>query len=148
LGLAPATDAAQGVYLLRKAGGRGDGVVVLQGSGVAYSFIQEALPLLDRDGINLHVYYVASAELFELLPADEQERIFPQAHADEAIGITDFTLPTMYRWITSSAGRKATLHPFKNGHFLGSGQPDKVLEEAGLDGRGQFEAITGYLPRN
>ena len=145
LGLAPATDAAQGVYLLRKAGGRGDGVVVLQGSGVAYSFIQEALPLLDREGIEASSEHPVDEVLFELFPADERERIFPRAHADQAMGITDFTLPTMYRWITSSAGREATLHPFRSGHFLGSGQPDKVLEEAGLDGRGQYEAVSAYV---
>jgi len=145
LGLAPATDAAQGVYLLRKAKGKGDGVVVLQGSGAAYSFVQEAMPLLYREGIDLNVYYVASAELFELLTAKEKERIFPQAHAAQAMGITDFTLPTMYRWITSPAGREATLHPFKGGHFLGSGQPDRVLEEAGLDGRSQFDAIVAIV---
>jgi hypothetical protein len=38
-----------------------------------------------------------------------------------------------------------TLHPFQKGHYLGSGQADKVLAEAGLDGESQFKAITRYL---
>lgn len=144
-GLAPATDAAKGVYVLRQARGKGDGIVVLQGSGVAYAFVQETLPLLDREGIDLTAYYVASTELFELLPAAEQERIFPEQHARIAMGITGLTLPTMYRWITSARGRAATMHPFMKGHYLGSGQADKVLQEAGLDGHSQFEGIRQYL---
>ncbi|MBI3911308.1 MAG: hypothetical protein HY320_10290 [Armatimonadetes bacterium] len=145
LGLAPPTAAIQGVYALRRARGRGDGTLVLQESGVAYAFIEGALPRLEQEGIDLHVYYVASAELFDLLPPLEQTRIFPEERAREAIGITGFTLPTMFRWITSARGRAATLHPFMKGHFLGSGQAHKVLEEAGLDGKSQFEAIMRYL---
>jgi transketolase len=144
LGLPPATAAAQGVYTLRQAKGAPDAVVVIQGSGVAYAFIQEALPLLDEAGVDVTAYYIASAELFDTLGPDERERIFPEEHARIAMGITGFTLPTMYRWITSKRGREATQHPFLKGHFLGSGQAPKVLAEAGLDGRGQFEAIMKY----
>ncbi|MHC4652436.1 MAG: hypothetical protein ACYTES_16465 [Planctomycetota bacterium] len=145
LGLAPATAAATGVYLLRSADGEGDGTVVLQGSGVTYAFIEEALPRLEQDGLDLNVYYVASAELFDALPDKERERIYPEARAQEAIGITGFTLPTMYRWIRSDRGRALTLYPFRTGHFLGSGQADKVLTEAGLDGESQFRAIRSWV---
>jgi hypothetical protein len=61
------------------------------------------------------------------------------------MGITGFTLPTLYRWITSEAGRAHSLHPFLKGHYLGSGQGAAVIEEAGLDGRSQFEAIRRYV---
>ncbi len=74
LGLPPATAAAAGVYLLRKARKKNAGVVVLQGSEVGYAFVEEALPLLEKKGVDLFVYYVASAELFDLLP---------RAHAGE-----------------------------------------------------------------
>ncbi|MFH0799723.1 MAG: hypothetical protein V2A66_06035 [Pseudomonadota bacterium] len=145
LGLSPAADAATGLYLLRKAKGKGDGTVVLQESGVTYAFLQNALPLLEKDGIDLNVYYVASAELFDMLPASEQARIFPEEQAREAIGITGFTLPTINRWILSEAGRQATLHPYRKGHYLGSGQADMVLKEAGLDGESQFKAVAKYV---
>jgi len=141
LGFSPAGAAATGVYLLRQANGKGDGTVVLQESGVTYAFVEQALPLLEKKGIDLNVYYVASAELFDALPVSEQEKIYPEARAREAMGITGFTLPTMHRWITSERGRAMTLHPFMKGHFLGSGQADKVLSEAGLDGESQFRAI-------
>jgi transketolase len=145
LGLAPSKMAASGLYLLRKAQGEGDGTVVLQGSEVGYAFVEEALPRIEKEGIDIHIYYVASAELFDLLPPSEQERVFPKARAREAMGITGFTLPTMHRWIRSDRGRSMTLHPFQKGHYLGSGQADKVLAEAGLDGESQFKAITRYL---
>jgi transketolase len=145
LGLAPVTEAAKGVYVLKKADSRAEGAVVLQGSEVAYDFVEKTLPLLKRAGIDIQAYYVSSAELFDLLPKDEQEKIFPEAHARQAMGITGFTLPTMDRWIRSEKGRLATLHPFRKGRFLGSGQADIVLAEAGLDGESQFEAIRKYL---
>ena len=147
LGLAPATAASTGVYLLKAAEGKGDGTLVLQGSEVAYAFVEETLPLLKQKGIDLNVYYVASAELFDLLPEAEQERIFPARLAGEALGMTGFTLPTLYRWVCSERGRRMSLHPFKKGHFLGSGQAHMVLAEAELDGEGQFKAIVEYLNR-
>ncbi len=145
LGLAPAGAAATGVYALRQADGEGDGTVVLQESGVTYAFVQEALPRLLEDGFDLNVYYVASAELFDLQPLAAQRKIFPEERAREAIGVTGFTLPTMYRWITSERGRAMSLHPFRKGHFLGSGQAHMVLTEAGVDGESQYRAIAAYV---
>ncbi len=145
LGLALPDAAAKGVYLLRKAKGESDGTIVIQESAVAYEFVQGALPLFEQNGVDLDVYYVASAELFDLLPAEEREAIFPERAAMEAMGITGFTLPTMYRWIRSDLGRSMTLHPFAKGHFLGSGSGFSVLKEAGLDGESQFNAVLRFL---
>jgi transketolase len=145
LGLPPPTHAVAGVYLLRKAQKKSAGVLVLQGSEVGYAFLEEALPLIEKEEIDLNVYYVASAELFDLLPKSQQEKIFPEEHAERAMGITGFTLPTMYRWVRSERGRQLTLHPFQKGHYLGSGQAYMVLREAGLDGKSQFKAIMKYL---
>jgi transketolase len=146
LGLSPASDSRKGVYLLRKpVSAEPDGTIVLQGSEVAYSFVTETLPILLQNQIDVAVYYVASAELFDLLPAAEQEEIFPEEMSQEAMGITGFTLPTMYRWIRSSFGRKHTLYPFMKGHFLGSGKAESVITEAGLDGMSQFQAIQNFV---
>ncbi len=145
LGLAPVEAAAKGLYLLRQPKGKGDGTIVLQESAVTYAFLEQALPRLEKDGIDPWIYYVSSAELFDLLPAEEQARLFPEERAREAIGITGFTLPTMLRWIRSDLGRAHTLHPFAKGHFLGSGQGPVVLAEAGLDGASQAEAIRRYV---
>ena len=133
-----------GVYALR-ASESPDVTVVLQESAVAYAFVREALPLLEEKGVDALVYYVASAELFDLLPEDERRAIFPAERAAEAIGITGFTLPTLYRWVTGEAGRDASLYPFRKGHYLGSGPGEVVLAEAGLDGESQARAIGAYL---
>jgi transketolase len=145
LGLAPVEAAAAGVYLLRKPKGKGDVTIVLQESAVTYAFLAQALPLLVKDGLDPRAYYVASAELFDLLPPEEQRRLFPEAHAWEAMGITGFTLPTMFRWIRSDVGRTYTLHPYAHGHYLGSGQGPMVLAEAGLDGGSQAKAIRAFV---
>ncbi len=144
LGLAPAGAAATGVYLLRPPRRAPDAVVVLQGSDVAIAFVQEALPLLEEEGVEVAAYYVASVELFDALPAAERERIFPERLAQKAMGITGFTLPTMYRWIRSEVGRAHTIHPYRHGGFPGSGPGEIVLAEAGLDGESQAEAIVHY----
>ncbi len=112
---------------------------------MTYAFLETALPRLEREGVNLDVYYVASAELFDLLPESERERIFPDRLAQQAMGITGFTLPTMYRWIRSEYGLSKTLHPFQKGRFLGSGQGAMVMKQAGLDGESQFKKVMEYV---
>lgn len=145
LGLAPASDAIKGVYRLRKALGSPDGTIVLQESGVTYAFVQETMKLLEDAGIDLDVYYVSSTELYDILTLEERDEIFPEEKAMDAMGITGFTMPTMYRWIRSDFGRRHTLYPYLQGHFLGSGAGRIVIAEAGLDGEGQFRAIRRYL---
>ncbi len=145
LGLAGADAAAEGVYRLRAAEGEPDGTVVLQGSGVTMAFVQDALPRLLEDGVDLEVVYVASPELFDALPAERRGEVFPEARAAAAMGITGFTLPTLYRWIRSDLGRTHSMHPFMKGHYLGSGAGEMVIHEAGLDGEGQYRGIRKYL---
>lgn len=145
LGLAPATASAKGVYKLRSANGRSDASLVIQESGVAYAFVEQTLPLLAEKGIDLDVYYVSSAELFDTLTMEERNAIYPERVAMQAMGLTGFTMPTMYRWIRSDLGRSCTLHPYSDGRYPGSGPGDRVIAEAGLDGSGQLEAIVRFI---
>ncbi len=147
LKLPPVQDSAKGIYAIRRADRTAqqyNGTIVLQGNGVASIFINEVLQKLEQEGLNLNIFYVSSVELFKLLPASEQETIFSEALTYEAMGITDFTMPTMYQWIRSNDGVKRSLHSFRGGHYLGSGSAAKVLEEAGVHGAGQFKAIMEY----
>ncbi|PQP33321.1 hypothetical protein C6A37_13520, partial [Desulfobacteraceae bacterium SEEP-SAG9] len=64
-GLAPVDAAVTGVYQLRRSEGNAEGTLVLQGSDVAYAFIEETMPLLAAKGTDLDVFYVSSAELFD-----------------------------------------------------------------------------------
>ena len=144
-GLPPASLAAQGVYCLRRAHARADATIVLHGTGVTNAFVSETLPLINHEGLGLNVYVVTSTELFDSLPFEERARIFPEEHQREAMGITDFTMATMTRWIRSDLGRAHSLHPFRHGHYLGSGSGTMVMKEAGLDGASQFDAILCYV---
>jgi transketolase len=150
LNLPDVMQTTNGIYALRKANPRlehYDGTVVLQGNGVASIFVGDVLPRLDRDGYNLNIYYISSVELFnQLVPAD-RARIFPDQLAYESMGITDFTLPTMYRWIRSPLGLDHTLHSFRHNRYLGSGSAEKVLEEAGIHAEGQWQAITEFAKK-
>jgi len=145
LGLAPVEAAAGGVYLLRRPRDGGAGTIILQESAVTYAFVEEALPRIEQAGLDPWVYYVASAELFDALPEEEQRQIFPEERATEAMGITGFTLPTLFRWLQSDLGRSMSLHPYRGGHFPGSGPGAMVLAEAGLDGESQYQAFRRYL---
>jgi transketolase len=146
LGLAPADASRKGVYLLREATTeKPDGVVILQGSEVAYEFVTKALPMIFDANLDIAAYYFASSELFYLLHDEEKEEIFPERVGQTAMGISGFTLPTMYRWVQSHYGRQHTLYPFRKGHFLGSGKAESVIAEAGLDGLSQFEAIRSFV---
>ena len=133
--------------MLRKAksGQPVDANFILQESGITIEFITKVLPRLDSEGINVNVYHVSSAELFDLLPKEEKEKIYPDSLANEIMGITGFTLATMYRWVTSSEGRSKILHPFKKGHYLGSGNAESVMKEAGLDGENMYKEVKSYI---
>lgn len=145
LGLASPEAAADGVYRLREATGTPDLSLVLQGSGVTLAFVQDTLPRLLEEGIDVEVVYVASPELFDRLDPADRRAVIDDAYSRRAMGITGFTLPTMYRWIRSEAGLAHTMHPFMEGHYLGSGAGDMVIHEAGLDGEGQYRGIRAYL---
>jgi len=95
--------------------------------------------------LDVELFYVASAELFNALPETRRREIYPEETAKVAMGITGFTAATMHHWIMSEAGRAATLHPFQGKHFLGSGQADKVIAQAGLDGESQAAAVMRYV---
>jgi transketolase len=120
------------------------GTLVLQGSEIGVAFVADVLPVLRREKLNMNVYYIASAELFDLLPEAEQLAIYPEARAREAMGITGFTPATMHRWVTSYAGRRRLLHPFLAGRYLGSGAAAKVMEEGGLSGPALAAAVLDY----
>ena len=144
LRLPPPSAAVKGLYALRRVEGKEVGTIVLQGNGVGNAFVTEVLPVLDQKGILMNVFYVASLELFDLLPEEEQERIYPESLARRAMGITEFTLATMYRWIPSREGRRRTLHPLAEGRYLGSGQASAVFHEAKIDGKGQLPKVLEY----
>ena len=102
-------------------------------------------PKLKEKGINLDVYYISSVELFDRLPEEERRAIFPESVAQSAMMFSGFTAATTYRWIMSERGRKYTMYPWKSGSFLGSGQGDVCLEQAGMHAEAQLETIMNFI---
>lgn len=144
LGGDSALNAKNGVYALTKSAAA-VGVVVVQGSGAGEIFVQEVLPELKKEGIEINAYYVCSRELFTMLSQEEQERIIPQSDKVRAIALTDFTLPTMYCWLKSDMGARMSIYPFKGGKYMTSGKASDVYKEAGMDAAGQLKQIKEYL---
>ena len=141
----PAQNAVNGVYYLRRAKGKAEGTIFVQGAGVGRQIVEKVLPKLLQNGPDVNIIYVTSRELFEQLSPAEQEKLIPSELLHTAMGITDFTLPTLDCWIDSRAGRKYTLFPHKNGKFLASATASKVYEEAQLDGASLLKAICAYV---
>lgn len=142
LGTEDAQNAVNGVYYLRRAQGKADGTVFVQGAGVGREVVEKVLPALKE---NVNIIYVTSRELFEQLPQATQEKLVPAELLKTAMGITDFTLPTLDCWLNSVAGREHSLYPHKDGKFLSSGSSAKVYEEAHLDGASLLKAIKTYV---
>jgi transketolase len=145
LGLAPPEDSVKGVYKLLEANGKPDASIVYQGSEVAYAFTTGVLPRLKEKGINLDVYYVSSAELFDRLDEAERNEIYPYEVASSSMMFSGFTAATTYRWVMSERGRKYTMYPWKSGYFLGSGQGDVCLEQAGMHAEAQLDIIQRFI---
>lgn len=145
LGMETAEKSINGVYYLRRAKGKAEGTVFVQGAGVGRIVAEKLLPALAQKGPDVNVVYITSRELFEALSPSEQERILPAELFRTAMGITDFTLPTMDCWINSLSGRRHTLFPHRDGKFLASASAEKVYAEAGLDGQSLFAAVCAYV---
>ncbi|HOL63412.1 MAG TPA: hypothetical protein PK103_08630 [Elusimicrobiales bacterium] len=147
LGLCHPEESVKGIYYILKADNTSkqyNGTVVLQGNAVASIFVNEVMEEIKKAGLNMNVLYVTSKELFDYLDEKEKNKLYPNKLAWHAIGITDFTIATMYYWIRSDYGIKHSLHPFVNSKYLGSGKAESVLKEAGLDGKSQIKAIKEY----
>ena len=142
LGVENAEAAMNGVYYLRRAQGKAEGTIFVQGAGVGREIVEKVLPSLKE---NVNIIYVTSRELFEQLSQTEQDKLIDPDLFKTSMGITDFTLPTLDCWVNSVAGRKHSLYPHKGGKFLSSGSSAKVYEEAHLDGASLLTAIKAYV---
>lgn len=145
LGLAPPEASIKGVYKLLSANGKPDASIVYQGSDVAYAFVTGVLPRVREKGLNLDVYYISSAELFDRLPVEERSEIYSSATASSAMMFSGFTVATTYRWIMSERGREYTYYPWRSGYFLGSGTGDVCLEQANMHPEAQWEIIQKFV---
>ncbi|MEM9425022.1 MAG: hypothetical protein AAF975_09595, partial [Spirochaetota bacterium] len=134
----------KGIYAIHKSS-QTNKTVILQGSGSGAVFISQVMPELLEKGIEFNAFYVSSRDLFELLGEEEQEGILPNEWKRNAMAITDYTLPTISGLVHSDDGLRRSLHPYRNGHYLGSGTWDMVMEEAGLTKEYQLQALLDFF---
>ncbi len=145
LGIDPAQAAVNGVYYLHRCVTNPAATVFVQGAGIARIVVEHVLPeILAKNAPDVNIVYVTSRELFELLPQDEQDKLVPPQRMQTAIGLTDFTLPTLDCWLHSQQGRKGSLYPHKNGRYLGSATGKNLYQEAGMDGASVLAHICAY----
>ena len=115
LGVDSAQTAVQGVYYLHRSKESQAGTVFVQGAGIGRIVVEKILPDVLADKLpDVHIVYVTSRELFEQLPAQEQEKLVSAEQMQRAMALTDFTLPTMDCWLHSQQGRQHALYPHKN----------------------------------
>ena len=145
LGMESAVNATNGLYYMHRAKGKAEGTLLVQGAGVGRIVVEKVLPELAKQKLNVNVVYITSRELFEALPKATQEKLLPLELRQHAMGVTDFTLPTLEAWLLSQAGREHSLWPHKGGAFLGSGNASKVYEEAGMTGADILAALKTYV---
>jgi transketolase len=143
IGFPEVTDTVNGIYYVRKAK-KSKATVIYQGAEVGVE-LPNVIAELDKENIDVNVLYVSSSELFSYLPKEKQEQILPEELKRNAMAVTGFTLDTMNEYILTEKGRDASLHPFKNGIFLGSGPGGEVLKQAGLDVKSQLNAIRNFV---
>ena len=61
------------------------------------------------------------------------------------MGITGFTVPTLYRWIRCDLGRGTPCTRSERGTTWAAAPGEMVIHEAGLDGEGQYRGLRAYL---
>ena len=114
---------------------------------MTYAFVEEALPRLEAEGLDPASTTWPAPSCSTCCRRSEQRAIFPEERAREAMGITGFTLPTMYRWVRSDAGRAGRCTP-SEGPLPGQRPGRDGAAEAGLDGESQARAIVRYAGAN
>jgi len=144
LGLATAEEATTGVYLLRRPRGAGDLTIVLQESAVTYAFLSGALPLLEKAHRPPGLLRGQRGDV-RLAAARSAARAFSRGARARGHGHHRVHAAYAVSLRTTRSRPRGALHPYRHRHYLGSGQGEVVLAEAGLNGESQFVAIKKYL---
>lgn len=142
-GFADVSETVNGIYYIHRAK-RSKATVLYQGAEVGIE-LPNVVTELNKEKIDVNIFYVSSSELFSYLPKKKQNEILPVEFRQNAMAVTGFTIDTMYEYLLSEKGRDFSLHPFKKGIFLGSGQGGEVLKQAGLDVKSQIKAIKKFV---
>ena len=132
-----------GVYRAARDRDPADGTVVLQESAVAYAFVERGAAASRGGGRRpLRLLRGQRRAVRPRCPRSGGGSCRSRAARPSASPVSP--CPRCTAGSPAEGGPRA-LHPFRTGHFLGSGQGEMVLAEAGLDGEGQYQAISAFV---
>ncbi|MBD3237750.1 MAG: transketolase [Candidatus Eisenbacteria bacterium] len=125
--------AQRGAYLLRRY--RPDrprmGTVIVQGTSTTQGVI-EALPGIERRGLNVKIVAALSPQLFESQEPEYRQEVLSEGDRWDAMCITNRSLQLMRDWVASDLVKEYSLSSDWDGRWRTGGTVAEVLEEAHL----------------
>jgi transketolase len=146
LGMASHFEAAKGAYVLRDftAGKPRAGTVFIQGTSCTANFVQ-ALPEIDKAGLNVKVVACISPQLFALQSAAYRDSIAPVADRWDAMCITSRGLRLMWDWVANEVVADYSLSADWDDRWRTGGSVDEVVDEAHLAPKHILEGIERFV---
>ena len=125
--------AAKGAYILRDyhPGKPRGGTVIVQGTMPTANLVQ-ALPELDKAGLNVKIVAAVSPQLFAVQPAAYRERVLTPADRMDSMVISNRGRRTMYDWYFNPLAAEYTLSPDFDNRWRTGGAVEEIYEEARL----------------
>jgi transketolase len=133
LGIPSHFAAARGAYVIRpyRADRPRQGVVIVQGTSTTRGLV-EALPELDRRGLNLKIVAAVSPQLFAAQEPVYRESVLADDERWDAMCVTNRALRLMGDWIANELVAAYSLSSDWDDRWRTGGTVDEVLEEARL----------------
>lgn len=136
LGMPSHWEAARGAYIARdyRPGVPRSGTVIVQGTSAMVS-ITQAMPELERAGLNFKVVYAASPQLFALQPAEYRERVLSPGDRADSTVITTQARALMGDWLFNKIAEEYALSADWDNRWRKGGRLDELVDEAHLSPR-------------
>ena len=134
LGLGSHFEAARGAYILRdyKPGAPRQGVVMVQGTMSTYNLIQ-ALPAIDKAGVNVKIVAVPSPQLFMLQDKAYRETVLSEGDKLNSTYITNRARRTMSDWNFNPLADQYAMSSDWDDEWRPGGSLDEVCLSARID---------------
>jgi len=138
--------AAKGAYILRDyhPGKPRGGTVIVQGTMPTANLVQ-ALPELDKAGLNVKIVAAVSPQLFAVQPAAYRERVLTPADRMDSMVISNRGRRTMYDWYFNPLAAEYTLSPDFDNRWRTGGAVEEIYEEARLSPLWIFRGIERFV---
>lgn len=146
LGIDPHWDAARGAYLIRapKNGRPKHGTVLVSGTMPTYNLIN-ALPEIDKAGLDLRIVSIVSPQLWAMQDAAWRNRVLPDADWYDSMVISNRARRAMADWIPHRIGWEYAVTPDFDDRWRTGGTVDEVMDEAHLSAEWILRGIQRFV---